>query len=145
LSASRRCFQLVKSYVLNISRAASTDAVGSAPSPIPSDDGLSRYVPRRACLYVPGNDEKKLRKIPDFGVDCAVLDCEDGVALNRKVEARSMISQMLGEIEFGQTEPVVRINSVDSGLAEDDLKVIFQAKKLPQTFMLPKSGKAGSN
>lgn len=36
-------------------------------------------------LYVPADDEKKIRKIPSLNVDCAVLDCEDGVALNRKV------------------------------------------------------------
>ncbi|XP_063130431.1 citramalyl-CoA lyase, mitochondrial isoform X1 [Rattus norvegicus] len=43
-----------------------------------------KYVPRRAVLYVPGNDEKKIRKIPSLKVDCAVLDCEDGVAENKK-------------------------------------------------------------
>ncbi|XP_059695271.1 citramalyl-CoA lyase, mitochondrial isoform X2 [Haemorhous mexicanus] len=43
-----------------------------------------KYVPRRAVLYVPADDEKKIRKIPSLNVDCAVLDCEDGVALNRK-------------------------------------------------------------
>ena len=44
-----------------------------------------QYTPRRAVLYVPGNDERKLLKIPTLNVDCAVMDCEDGVALNRKV------------------------------------------------------------
>ena len=44
-----------------------------------------RYVPRRTLMYIPGHDMKKLRKTPDLGVDCAVLECEDGVALNRKV------------------------------------------------------------
>ena len=43
------------------------------------------YKPRRAMLYVPGNDERKIQKIAKLDVDCAVLDCEDGVALNRKV------------------------------------------------------------
>lgn len=44
-----------------------------------------KYIPRRAVLYVPGNDERKLRKLTSLDVDCAVLDCEDGVALNKKV------------------------------------------------------------
>lgn len=47
---------------------------------------LPRYVPRRAVLYCPGNDERKLRKLASLDVDCAVLDCEDGVALSKKVE-----------------------------------------------------------
>ena len=42
-------------------------------------------MPRRAALYVPGNDERKLKKIEGLDVDCVVMDCEDGVALNRKV------------------------------------------------------------
>lgn len=46
---------------------------------------LPRYVPRRAVLYCPGNDERKLRKLASLDVDCAVLDCEDGVALSKKV------------------------------------------------------------
>ena len=36
-------------------------------------------------MYVPGNDEGKIKKIPSLNVDCVILDCEDGVALNRKV------------------------------------------------------------
>lgn len=44
-----------------------------------------KYIPRRAVLYVPGNDERKLQKLTSLDVDCAVLDCEDGVALNKKV------------------------------------------------------------
>lgn len=47
---------------------------------------LLRYIPRRAVLYVPGNDVRKLRKLTSLDVDCAVLDCEDGVALNKKVQ-----------------------------------------------------------
>ena len=43
------------------------------------------YTPRRACLYVPGNDEKKLKKIETLDSDCVILDCEDGVAINKKV------------------------------------------------------------
>lgn len=43
------------------------------------------YVPRRSLLYIPGNDERKVRKATGLKADCVVLDCEDGVAFNRKV------------------------------------------------------------
>jgi citrate lyase subunit beta-like protein len=36
-------------------------------------------------MYVPGNDWKKINKIPSLEADSFILDCEDGVALNRKV------------------------------------------------------------
>jgi len=45
---------------------------------------------------------------------------------------------MLDQLDFGRTEPIVRVNSVSSGLAEEDLNVILQANSLPQTIMLPK-------
>ncbi|CAB1459080.1 unnamed protein product [Pleuronectes platessa] len=45
-----------------------------------------RYIPRRAVLYCPGNDERKLRKLASLDVDCVVLDCEDGVALSKKAK-----------------------------------------------------------
>ncbi|KAK1341970.1 hypothetical protein QTO34_016722 [Cnephaeus nilssonii] len=52
-----------------------------------SSSSSHKYIPRRAVLYVPGNDEKKIKKIPSLNVDCAVLDCEDGVAMNKKIPA----------------------------------------------------------
>uniref|UniRef100_A0A3Q3Q459 Citramalyl-CoA lyase, mitochondrial n=1 Tax=Monopterus albus TaxID=43700 RepID=A0A3Q3Q459_MONAL len=99
---------------------------------------LLRYIPRRAVLYCPGNDERKLRKLASLDVDCAVLDCEDGVALSKKTEARENIPRMLAELDMGRTEKCVRVNSVSSGLIEDDLQVILQAEVLPPAIMLPK-------
>ncbi|XP_057708753.1 citramalyl-CoA lyase, mitochondrial isoform X2 [Corythoichthys intestinalis] len=96
------------------------------------------YVPRRAVLYCPGNDERKLRKLSTLDVDCAVLDCEDGVALNKKTEARETISRMMAELNLGRTEKCVRVNSVSSGFAEADLQVVLQAEILPPALMLPK-------
>ncbi|XP_010020141.1 PREDICTED: citrate lyase subunit beta-like protein, mitochondrial, partial [Nestor notabilis] len=97
-----------------------------------------KYVPRRAVLYVPADDERKIQKIPSLNVDCAVLDCEDGVALNRKKEARLTIVKTLEKFDFGHAEKCVRINSVSSGLAEEDLEVLLQSKTLPSSMMLPK-------
>lgn len=99
---------------------------------------IKRFTPRRAVLYIPGSDERKLKKIQILDVDCAVMDCEDGVAANRKVEARETIKHMLDTLDFGHTECVVRVNAVGSGLIEEDFRVIFQAEKLPQTIMIPK-------
>ncbi|XP_061915742.1 citramalyl-CoA lyase, mitochondrial isoform X2 [Entelurus aequoreus] len=96
------------------------------------------YIPRRAVLYCPGDDERKLRKLTTLDVDCAVLDCEDGVALSKKTEARETIARMLAELNLGRTEKCVRVNSVSSGLAQADLEVILGAEVLPPAIMLPK-------
>ena len=37
---------------------------------------------RRSLLYVPGQDLKKIEKLSQIKVDCAVLDCEDGVGID---------------------------------------------------------------
>lgn len=65
-----------------------------------------KYTPRRAVLYVPGNDEKKIKKIPSLKVDCAVLDCEDGVAENKKVLAWFSGGGRDAGLEFGALELV---------------------------------------
>ncbi|EDO47490.1 predicted protein [Nematostella vectensis] len=87
---------------------------------------------------MPGNDEKKIRKATGLDADCVVLDCEDAVAINRKEEARRTISELLAVLSFGRSEVCVRVNSVSSGLAEDDLNAVFNAKTLPQTIVVPK-------
>jgi len=53
-------------------------------------------------------------------------------------EARKTIPKMLDELHFGRTEPIVRVNSVDSGLAKDDISAVMQAHSLPPTWMIPK-------
>ncbi|XP_043927163.1 citramalyl-CoA lyase, mitochondrial [Protopterus annectens] len=97
-----------------------------------------KYIPRRAVLYVPGNDERKMQKLTTLNVDCVVFDCEDGVSTNKKMEARQMIPRMLEELDLGRTEKCVRINSVSSGLADLDMEVILHSKTLPPSLMLPK-------
>lgn len=43
------------------------------------------FSPRRALLYVPASDVRKLEKLPTLCVDTVVIDLEDGVSVNRKV------------------------------------------------------------
>jgi citrate lyase subunit beta-like protein len=111
-------------------------------------------------MYVPGSDERKLAKIPSLGADCICLDCEDGVAMNKKdqvwmsfvpiaksvrvrvdeFQARTNIRAILEEqkIDFGVSECSVRVNSLDSELIDDDLKVILSARNPPSSVHLPK-------
>ncbi|XP_065843167.1 citramalyl-CoA lyase, mitochondrial-like [Oscarella lobularis] len=94
--------------------------------------------PRRTIMYVPGSDERKVEKAKSLDADTLVFDCEDGVAYAKKKEARSLIVRALEQMQFGRSERVVRINSMDSGLAEDDLVEILRAVNLPDAILLPK-------
>ncbi|MFH2039418.1 MAG: CoA ester lyase [Chloroflexota bacterium] len=91
---------------------------------------------RRALLYVPGDDRHKIEKALTLNVDCICLDMEDGVALNRKQEARLSILSALHELDFGSSEKLVRINPVGSGLEADDLAAILPAH--PDGIVIPK-------
>jgi len=95
--------------------------------------------PRRAVMYVPGHDEKKLKKISSLSADCVLLDCEDGVGFDKKDEARSSIVNQYANISKNYHQEVgIRINSPSSTLACEDIKAIFSMEVLPQCVVVPK-------
>jgi citrate lyase beta subunit len=91
---------------------------------------------RRALLYMPGDDWKKITKSLTLGVDCICMDMEDAVAVNRKAEARATISRALQELDFGKSEKLARINSVGSGWEEDDIQAVLPFH--PDGIVIPK-------
>lgn len=91
---------------------------------------------RRALLYMPGDDWKKITKALTLGVDCICMDMEDGVALNRKSEARTTIAKALRELDFGTTEKLARINAIGSGLEEEDIRETLAYH--PDGIVIPK-------
>ena len=95
---------------------------------------------RRALLYMPGDERRKIEKAVTLGVDCICMDIEDGVAFNRKDAARETIAAALHELDFGRAERLVRINPVGSGLAEDDLRAALTYR--PDGLVIPKVGSA---
>lgn len=91
---------------------------------------------RRALLYMPGDDWKKITKALTLGVDSICMDMEDGVAASRKAEARLTIARALQELDFGGSEKLARINSVGSGLEQEDIRAVLPHH--PQGIVIPK-------
>jgi len=91
---------------------------------------------RRALLYMPGDDRRKIQKATTLGVDSICMDLEDGVAANKKAEARSVIAQAMKELDFGDSECCIRINSIGSGLEKRDLAAALAAE--PNSIVIPK-------
>lgn len=91
-------------------------------------------------MYVPGSEQHKLEKAASLGIDGVILDLEDGVAFNRKDEARGIIRQALESINYGRTERLVRINPVSSGRAEADLQAVLPGR--PDGVVIPKADSA---
>lgn len=91
---------------------------------------------RRALLYMPGDDWRKIEKAAGLDVDVICMDLEDGVAPDHKEAARAMVVKALKELDFGQKERLVRINQTDSGFEGEDLEQIIAAG--PDGLVLPK-------
>ncbi len=91
---------------------------------------------RRALLYMPGDDRHKIEKALTLSADCICMDMEDGVAQNRKSEARRTIAAALHELDFGNSEKLARINAVGSGLETDDLQAVLPFR--PDGVVVPK-------
>ena len=96
---------------------------------------------RRALLYMPGDDRRKIEKATTLGVDCICMDLEDGTAISKKVEARAVITQAMKELDFGNSERCIRINSVGSGFEKDDLASALAARS--DSIVVPKIETAG--
>jgi len=71
-------------------------------------------MPRRSMLFVPGNDERKIRKSAELGADAVILDLEDSVPPGDKERARELITRLLGELEWRGKELCVRINPLST-------------------------------
>jgi citrate lyase subunit beta/citryl-CoA lyase len=94
---------------------------------------------RRSCLAVPGSSPKMLSKSPKLPADEVFLDLEDSVAPSAKEEARHHIIDALKGNDWGQKTVVLRINSIDTQWAADDLKTVVEgAGQFLDCIMIPK-------
>lgn len=91
---------------------------------------------RRALLYMPGDDRRKIEKATTLGVDSICMDMEDGVAITRKTEARAVIADAMKALDFGNSERCIRINSVGSGFEKFDLAAAVATN--PDAVVVPK-------
>ena len=91
---------------------------------------------RRALLYMPGDDRRKIEKSTTLGVDSICMDMEDGVAANKKAEARAVIALAMKELDFGKSERCIRINSIGSGIEKRDLVAALATN--PDAIVVPK-------
>jgi len=75
----------------------------------------------RSLLFVPGNREDMLQKSLQLRPDVLVPDMEDSVPLSEKQTARDCVNKFLLSINDGRRKLIPRINSLNTGLLEEDL------------------------
>ena len=96
--------------------------------------------PRRSILYVPGSNEKALKKSSTLDVDALIYDLEDSVAPNAKESARDSLIKIINSGVNKDKEQVVRINSLDTDIGRDDLKILDHC--IPDAILIPKVNSA---
>jgi len=79
----------------------------------------------RSLLFIPGNNERFLKKSIKLQADILCFDLEDSVPSNEKEAARILVARYLASRQ-GENDSFiyVRINSFDSGLVDGDLERI---------------------
>jgi len=100
---------------------------------------MSEPLPLRSMLFIPGDSEKKMAKVPTCGADAVILDLEDSVSPENKPLARRLVPDFLRATPRGQraVQYWVRVNPFDTGLTLDDLAAIMPGA--PDGIMQPKT------
>lgn len=78
----------------------------------------------RSLLFVPGNRSDMLTKAVRLTPDAFVPDMEDSVPVEEKARAREVTASFLPELARGGALVIPRVNSLDTGLLEDDLAAV---------------------
>lgn len=92
--------------------------------------------PRRSVLYMPGANERALEKARSLPADALILDLEDSVAPDAKVEARDKVVAAVQEGGYGRREVVIRPNALETAWGTADL--LAAASAAPDAILVPK-------
>ncbi len=84
----------------------------------------------RSLIFIPGNNPRFLEKSKNIDADIICFDLEDSVPLDQKEVARNLVKKTIQEINAANDNNrkrtiSIRINSIDSGLAIEDLQKII--------------------
>ncbi len=80
--------------------------------------------PRRSVLYMPGANERALEKAKELAADCLILDLEDAVAPDAKVEARDRVCAAASSGAYGHREVTIRANGIGTQWHDEDVRAI---------------------
>ncbi|MCW2749519.1 MAG: CoA ester lyase [Aeromicrobium sp.] len=96
--------------------------------------------PRRSVLYMPGANERALEKAKGIDADALILDLEDAVSPDSKVEARERVCAAVTSGEYGHRELAIRVNGIGTEWHDDDIAAA--AKAGPDAVLVPKVNSA---
>jgi citrate lyase subunit beta/citryl-CoA lyase len=92
--------------------------------------------PRRSALYLPAGNPRAVEKARTLACDVVILDLEDSVAPENKVEARAAAAAAVKAGGFGRREVVIRVNGLETPWGGEDLAAAGEAA--PDAVLVPK-------
>jgi len=78
----------------------------------------------RSLLFVPGNAPRMLERALGLAPDAFIPDMEDSVPWDEKANAREVVASYIPQLAKTGKPVIPRVNSLDSGLLEDDLAAV---------------------
>ena len=94
--------------------------------------------PRRSVLYMPGSNARAIEKARTLAVDGVILDLEDAVAPDAKMQARKQVVEAVRAGGFGAREVFIRVNGIDTPWHAEDMDAATHAA--PDAILVPKIG-----
>lgn len=91
---------------------------------------------RRSLHFVPGGNERMMTKALTLTADGLILDLEDAVTVEKKVETRGIVLRWLQTLDFGGQERWIRMNPLATGFGEADLEGTIEGR--PDGYVVPK-------
>ncbi len=92
--------------------------------------------PRRSVLYMPGSNARAMDKGKGLPADGLILDLEDAVAPDAKLEARKLVVAAIAGGGYGRRELFVRVNGLNTPWGHGDL--LASATSGADAVLLPK-------
>jgi malyl-CoA/(S)-citramalyl-CoA lyase len=93
---------------------------------------------QRSRLFVPGSRPNLFEKAVSGPADSLCLDLEDSVAPGDKDKARANVVEALNRVDFAEKLLSVRINSLDTIWAHQDIIALMSADRVPDLMLIPK-------
>ena len=78
----------------------------------------------RSLVFVPGNRANMLERAKEFPADIIMVDLEDSVPPEEKVNARNLAIEWVPKLRALGHRVLVRVNSLDTGLTRDELTAV---------------------
>ncbi|WCT75180.1 aldolase/citrate lyase family protein [Sphingomonas naphthae] len=93
----------------------------------------------RSWLFTPGSRPDRFAKAAATGADALILDLEDAVAEDRKVEARGHVIAFLDSAPAIAQAIAVRINPLGRAVGLEDLAALARLSRAPDYILVPKA------